>query len=166
MKGLTHDAQQRSLEELLPAHFHRTAHVIAPDMRVKIQATCQRYVDHSISSTVNLPEDIEPEVISRIYLQAWKHGLKGITVYRDGSRYPILSVDGKGTPFQESKNKRFRIRLPQTGEKDDVREVEVGGDEIVRLPNGRLTTVYHLLRRKEPHQDGASEAASTLVRPN
>ena len=166
MKGLTHDAQHRSLEELLPAHFHRTAHVIAPDMRVKIQGTCQRYVDHSISSTVNLPEDVEPEVISRIYLQAWKHGLKGITVYRDGSRYPILSVDGKGTPFQEVKNKRFRIRLPQTGEKDDMREVEVSGDEVVRLPNGRLTTVYHLLRRKEPHQEGASEAAATLVRPN
>jgi ribonucleoside-diphosphate reductase alpha chain len=119
MKGLTEAAQHRSLEELLPAHFHRTAHVIAPDMRVKIQGTCQRYVDHSISSTVNLPEDVEPEVISRIYLQAWKNGLKGITIYRDGSRYPILSVDGTGTPFQESKNKRFRLRLPQSEGKDD-----------------------------------------------
>jgi ribonucleoside-diphosphate reductase alpha chain len=166
MKGLAEEAQHRSLDELLPAHFHRTAHVIAPDMRVKIQGTCQRYIDHSISSTVNLPEDVEPEVISRIYLQAWKNGLKGITVYRDGSRYPILSVDGKGTPFQESKNKRFRLRLPQSEGKEEAGEVEVGGDEVVRMPDGRLTTVYHLLRRKEMAQEGTSEAASTIVRPN
>lgn len=166
MKGLTEEAQHRSLEELLPAHFHRTAHVIAPDVRVKIQGMCQRYIDHSISSTVNLPEDIEPEVISRIYLQAWKNGLKGITVYRDGSRYPILSVDGKSTQFQEFKNKRFRLRLPQSEGNEEAREVEVGGDEVVRLPDGRLTTVYHLLRRKESAQEGTSEAAATIVRPN
>jgi ribonucleoside-diphosphate reductase alpha chain len=166
MKGLTQDAQHRTLEEVLPSHFHRTAHTIAPDMRVKIQGTCQRYVDHSISSTVNLPEDVEPEVISRIYLQAWKNGLKGITVYRDGSRYPILSVDGKGTPFQESKNKRFRLRLPQNDGKGDALEIEVSGDEVVRMPDGRLTTVYHLLRRKESAADGTSEAAATIVRTN
>ncbi len=166
MKELTDDAQHRSLEELLPAHFHRTAHVVAPDMRVKIQAACQRYVDHSISSTVNLPEDVEPEVISRIYLQAWRHGLKGITVYRDGSRSPILSVDGTSTPFQEAKNKRFRLRLPPGEGAEVAREIEVGGDEVVRLPDGRLTTVYHLLRRKEPVQDATLGAASTIVRPN
>jgi len=166
MKGLTEEAQHRTLEELLPAHFHRTAHVIAPDMRVKIQGACQRYVDHSISSTVNLPEDVEPEVISRIYLQAWKNGLKGITIYRDGSRYPILSVDGKATPFQEAKNKQFRLKLPQAEGKEEAREVEVRGDEVVRMPDGRLTTVYHLLRRKESAQEGTAEAAATIVRPN
>jgi ribonucleoside-diphosphate reductase alpha chain len=166
MKGLGEEAQRRSLEELLPPHFHRTAHVIAPDMRVKIQGTCQRYVDHSISSTVNLPEDVEPEVISRIYLQAWKNGLKGITIYRDGSRYPILSVDGKSTPFQEAKNKLFRLHLPQSEGKEDAHEVEVRGDEVVRMPDGRLTTVYHLLRRKESVQEGTAEAAATIMRPN
>jgi len=166
MMGLTEDAQRRSLEELLPAHFHRTAHVVAPDMRVKIQATCQRYVDHSISSTVNLPEDVEPEVISRIYLQAWRNGLKGITVYRDGSRSPILTVDGKSTPFQEGKNKRFRLRLPPGEGTEVAREIEVGGDEVVRLPDGRLSTVYHLLRRRVPAQEGTLGAASAIVRPN
>jgi ribonucleoside-diphosphate reductase alpha chain len=166
IKGLGEAAQHRSLDELLPAHFHRTAHVIAPDMRVKIQGTCQRYVDHSISSTVNLPEDVEPEVISRIYLQAWKNGLKGITIYRDGSRYPILSVDGKSTPFQEAKNKSFRLHLPQSEGKEDSHEVEVRGDEVVRMPDGRLTTVYHLMRRREIVQEGTAEAAATIMRPN
>ncbi|MDD3095544.1 MAG: adenosylcobalamin-dependent ribonucleoside-diphosphate reductase, partial [Candidatus Marinimicrobia bacterium] len=78
------------LEEILPAYFFKTAHTISYDKRLQIQAVCQRYIDHSISSTINLPEDIEPEVISTIYLEAWSKGLKCITIYRNGSRYPIL----------------------------------------------------------------------------
>jgi ribonucleoside-diphosphate reductase alpha chain len=166
MKGFTDEAQRKPLEEFLPAHFFRTAHVIAPDMRVKIQAVCQRFVDHSISSTVNLPEDTEPEVISRIYLQAWRSGLKGITVYRDGSRYPILSVDGKPTPYQEAKNRRYRIRLPEDDPTKGTRDVEVSGEEVLRLPDGRLTTVYHLLRRREQTRDETPQAAAAILNNN
>jgi ribonucleoside-diphosphate reductase alpha chain len=89
---LTEKAQQSNEEQLrtiIPEHFFRTAHYIDPEKRVMIQGICQRSIDHSISSTVNLPEDIEPEVISEIYLLAWKNRLKGITIYRDGSRFPI-----------------------------------------------------------------------------
>jgi ribonucleoside-diphosphate reductase alpha chain len=166
MKGFTDEAQRKPLEEFLPAHFFRTAHVIAPDMRVKIQAVCQRFVDHSISSTVNLPEDTEPEVISRIYLQAWRSGLKGITVYRDGSRYPILSVDGKPTPYQEAKNRKYRIRLPEDDPAKGIRDVEVSGEEVLRLPDGRLTTVYHLLRRREQTRDETPQAAAAILSNN
>jgi ribonucleoside-diphosphate reductase alpha chain len=167
MHNLAEDAQKRPLEELLPAHFFRTAHVIGPDMRVQVQATCQKFVDHSISSTVNLAEDIEPEVISRIYLQAWKKGLKGITIYRDGSRYPILSVDGKGTPFQEMKNRKFTLRLPHVeGEDDKTRVQEVAGDEVIRMPDGRLTTVYHLIKRKEQAPTDAARASEAIVNKN
>jgi ribonucleoside-diphosphate reductase alpha chain len=122
---------------------------------------CQKYVDHSISSTVNLPEDIEPEVISQIYLQAWKSGLKGITIYRDGSRYPILSVEGHETPFQRAKTSRYVIRIPEressNGGGTTTKEYEVGGDEVLRLSNGRLTTVYHYLRQQE-RESGDLEA--------
>ena len=167
MHNLAEEAQRKSLEELLPAHFFRTAHVIAPDMRVQVQGTCQKYVDHSISSTVNLSEDIEPEVISRIYLQAWKSGLKGITVYRDGSRYPNLSVDGKHTPFQDAKNRKFELRLPQTdAEGEKIRAHEVAGDEVIRMPDGRLTTVYHLLRRREQSRDETPKASEALLNQN
>jgi ribonucleoside-diphosphate reductase alpha chain len=58
--------------------------------RIKIQSVIQKYVTHSISSTINLPNDTSESVISDIYLQAWKAGLKGITVYRDGSRTGVL----------------------------------------------------------------------------
>ncbi len=129
-------ASQEELKNLLPTYFFRTAHVIDPMKRVEIQAVVQKYIDHSISSTVNLPEDIHPEVISEIYLYAWQKGLKGITVYRDGSRYPILSVEGEKTEFQKFKDKKFKITV-------NGKELVVKGDEIIVLPDGTLTTVYH-----------------------
>ncbi|WP_456443917.1 adenosylcobalamin-dependent ribonucleoside-diphosphate reductase [Caldithrix abyssi] len=135
---------EAELTEYLPPHFFRTAHHINAEKRVEIQGKCQRYVDHSISSTVNLPETIEPEVISNIYLVAWKKGLKGITIYRDGSRYPILSVDGQKTEFQKIKEKLFKILLADTKE-----EVTLKGDDIIQTPDGKLTTVYHYLKSTE-----------------
>lgn len=59
--------------------------------RVEVQGIAQKYlVTHSISSTVNLPNNVTEEEVSNIYMEAWKHGLKGITVYRDGSREGIM----------------------------------------------------------------------------
>jgi ribonucleoside-diphosphate reductase alpha chain len=108
---------------------------------VEIQGRCQKYIDHSISSTVNLPEAIEPEVISNVYLNAWKRGLKGITIYRDGSRYPILSVDTDITEFQEMKQKNYKLLLA-----NGVENVTLRGDDIIVTPDGRLTTVYHHIK--------------------
>lgn len=58
--------------------------------RVEMQALVQKYVTHSISSTINLPSDVSVETVGNIYLESWKKGLKGITVYRDGSRSGVL----------------------------------------------------------------------------
>lgn len=58
--------------------------------RVKMQAAMQRHIDHSISSTINLPAGTEPDLVGNIYIEAWKHGLKGVTVYVDGSRSGVL----------------------------------------------------------------------------
>lgn len=123
------------LKAILPAYFFRTAHTIAPDKRVAIQGVCQQYIDHSISSTVNLAEDIEPEVISNIYLDAWRKGLKGITIYREGSRFAILTVEGAKNELQDWKGKTFSW---------DGKALR--GDDVISLPNGRLTTVYHAVR--------------------
>lgn len=134
---------EAELTEYLPPYFFRSAHHIDADRRIEIQGRCQKYVDHSISSTVNLPETIEPEVISNIYLNAWRRGLKGITVYRDGSRYPILSVEGEETEFQKMKSKLYKILL-ENGEQ----EVTLKGDDIIVTPDERLTTVYHYIKSK------------------
>ncbi len=141
--GLNDEVQRaediEELKKILPSYFFRTAHVIDPLMRVKIQGIIQKYVDSSISSTVNLPEDIHPETVGMIYREAWKNRLKGITVYREGSRFAILSVDGKKTEFQQFKEKKFRIY-------DGEKVIEVFGDTILELPDGRLTTVYHAIK--------------------
>jgi ribonucleoside-diphosphate reductase alpha chain len=129
------------LEDILPDYFFKTAHTIPYEKRIMIQSTCQKYIDHSISSTINLPEDIEPEVISSIYLDAWSKGLKGITIYRDGSRFPILSVEGEKTDFQEFKDKLFEMEIG----KDEI--VEFTGDEIMVLEDGTLSTPFHYFRK-------------------
>ncbi|MEA3501063.1 MAG: adenosylcobalamin-dependent ribonucleoside-diphosphate reductase [Candidatus Marinimicrobia bacterium] len=125
------------LRKMLPKSFFKTAYEISHEKRIQIQSTCQKFVDHSISSTINLPEDVEPEKISTIYLSAWKHGLKGVTIYRDGSRFPILTQEKEKSKFQEYKEKFFKMKVS----KDE--EVEFSGDEVMKLSDGTLTTPFH-----------------------
>ena len=58
--------------------------------RIEIQSTIQKHIDHAISSTINLPKGTSPEVVAELYLQGWQKGLKGVTVYVDGSRSGVL----------------------------------------------------------------------------
>jgi ribonucleotide reductase alpha subunit len=73
----------------------------APDIdwikRVELQSAAQQHVDHAISSTINLPNDVKEEEVAKIYHAAWINGLKGITVYRDGCRSGILVEKKKDT---------------------------------------------------------------------
>jgi len=135
--------EDKDIESVLPEFLTRTSHKIDSKKRVTIQGIIQKYIDHSISSTINLPEDVQPELISDIYIQAWKNKLKGITIYRDGSRFPILSTKGELTEFQEGKEKKFVI-TNQDGE-----ELEVNGDDIMKLPDGSLVTMYHYLKNSD-----------------
>jgi len=141
------------IEDILPDYFLRTAHHIKPDKRVEIQGLIQRYIDHSISSTINLPEDVQPEVISDIYLKAWKQNLKGVTIYRDGSRFPILSTETELTEFQKIKENEFKISV----DGDEI--ITANGEEIIKLPDGSLTTVYHYMK----NSDKAIEEVLTKV---
>ncbi len=84
----TEDPEGYLLERLPP--YFVTAHRIDPLRRVEMQAALQRHVDQSISSTINLPKDTPVETVARIYRSAWRAGLKGISVYREGSREGIL----------------------------------------------------------------------------
>ena len=131
------------ITNVLPPYLLQTAHRINSEKRVEIQGLVQKYIDHSISSTINLPEDIKPEIISDIYLKAWKAKLKGVTIYRDGSRFPILSTEGELTDFQQNKEKQFKI-TNEAGE-----EILARGDEIIKLPDGSLTTMYHYIKNSD-----------------
>lgn len=72
-----------------------TAAEIDWEKRVEMQALVQKYTTHSISSTINLASDVTTDLVGDIYMDSWKKGLKGITVYRDGSRSGILISDDK-----------------------------------------------------------------------
>lgn len=77
--------------------------------RVMNQSQIQSYISHSISSTVNLPEDVDKSVISDIYITSWENGLKGITIYRDGSRIGILTANDDKPNVEE----RVRFVRPE-----------------------------------------------------
>ncbi len=79
-----------------------TSHEIDPYFRVKMQGVIQRYTDSSISSTINLAEDIDVETVADIYITAYKEGLKGVTVYREGSREGILQTDAQAEKAEEA----------------------------------------------------------------
>lgn len=65
-------------------------------MKVKMQGAIQKWVDHSISVTVNLPNSVDEELVNKLYIEAWRSGCKGCTIYRDGSRAGVmLSVEKK-----------------------------------------------------------------------
>ena len=59
-------------------------------MKVKMQGAIQKWVDHSISVTVNLPNDVDEQLVNRLYVEAWRSGCKGCTIYRDGSRSGVM----------------------------------------------------------------------------
>ena len=96
VEELTKEQLQKSFE--LSPWYGSTANDIDWIKRVEIQSTIQKYITHSISSTINLPNNVSEEEVSKIYLESWKQGLKGITVYRDGSRSGVLvsSTENKG----------------------------------------------------------------------
>lgn len=87
----------------LPNYFISSSNINWKD-RIAIQAALQNFIDTAISSTINLPKETTQEDIEQIYLEGWKKGLKGLTVYVEGSREPILSnklpttIKSKGAP--------------------------------------------------------------------
>ena len=97
--------------------------------KVKMQGRVQKWVDHSISVTINLPSDVTEELVNRLYVEAWRSGCKGCTVYRDGSRSGVLvSVEKKSEKPAE------KIKI------DDAhvvkRPVELEAD-VVRFQNNK-----------------------------
>lgn len=83
---------QAEIDEMVSrSPYHRaTAADVDWMEKVKMQGAIQKWVDHSISVTINLPSDVSEELVNRLYIEAWRSGCKGCTVYRDGSRSGVL----------------------------------------------------------------------------
>ncbi len=112
------------LEELVAKspYFKATSNDIDWVAKVKMQGKMQKWVDHSISVTVNLPQSVTEELVAEVYKTAWESGCKGITVYRDGSRSGVL-VSAK-----ESDGKESVIKI-----KERPKSLEA---EVIRFKNG------------------------------
>lgn len=111
--------------------------------KVKMQGAIQKWVDHSISVTVNLPHDVDEALVNRLYVEAWKSGCKGCTIYRDGSRAGVMiSVSKKDTkkePVEQAKDNDMeeRVKMPcQHPEVTEVRPKELECD-VVRFQNNK-----------------------------
>jgi ribonucleoside-diphosphate reductase alpha chain len=90
--------------------YKSTANDVDPIQKVKLQGRIQKWVDHSISVTNNLPKDVTEEEVSNIYMEAWKAGCKGCTIYRDGSRSGVLISSEEEVKFnQHSAPKRPKV---------------------------------------------------------
>ncbi len=83
---------QEEIDELVAKspYYKATSNDVDWLMKVKMQGRIQKWVDHSISVTINLPNDVDEDLVNRLYVEAWKSGCKGCTVYRDGSRSGVL----------------------------------------------------------------------------
>ncbi len=112
-----------SLEELnelvkVSPYFKATSNDVDWLAKVRMQGRIQKWVDHSISVTINLPADAKEELVGELFFEAWKSGCKGVTVYRDGSRSGVLiSTDEK----EKKKSTGFPTIRPEKLEADVVR---------------------------------------------
>ncbi|MCX6311221.1 MAG: adenosylcobalamin-dependent ribonucleoside-diphosphate reductase [Bacteroidetes bacterium] len=134
-----------------------TAQEIDWKQRVEMQAVVQKYTTHSISSTINLSNDVTEQTVSDIYLESWKKGLKGITVYRDGSRAGVLVSNDK----KEVKptNNIIESQPPKRPKKLDA--------EVMRFMNGneKWIAVVGLLNG-QPYEVFTGKAEDSIMIPS
>jgi len=90
-------------------YYKSTANDIDWINKVKMQGAMQKWVDHSISVTINLPKNVSEELVSDLYITAWKSGCKGITIYREGSRAGVLVSNTNNEEDEAKKYKRPKV---------------------------------------------------------
>jgi ribonucleoside-diphosphate reductase alpha chain len=115
---------EKELEEIVKKspYYKATSNDVNYLNKVKMQGAIQKWVDHSISVTINMPNDVTEELVGECYMEAWKAGCKGVTVYRDGSRSGVLiSADDKQKAPEIVGTTPFPTIRPQTLEADVVR---------------------------------------------
>jgi ribonucleoside-diphosphate reductase alpha chain len=110
---------QEELDEMVKKspYYKATSNDVDWLSKVRMQGRIQKWVDHSISVTINLPSTATEELVNQLYFEAWKSGCKGVTVYRDGSRSGVL-ISNNGT---EKKKTGFPTKRPEMLEADVVR---------------------------------------------
>ena len=124
---------QEELDQLVEKspYYKATANDVDWLMKVRMQGAIQKWVDHSISVTINLPNNVDEQLVNRLYVEAWRSGGKGCTVYRDGSRSGVMiAVEKKDKKKAEEKH----ICEPPTVTEVRPKELEC---DVVRFQNNK-----------------------------
>lgn len=159
-------------DEDLPDYV-TTSHKIDPFFRVKMQGTVQKYIDSSISSTVNLKENTSIETVADIYMKAYENGLKGITVYREGSREGILITNddkeedkNTETNLGQSKEVEGQPRIRPTQTAGLTRRIKTGEGTLyitINEDEQGLCEVFTTIGKAGGNAAAQSEAISRLI---
>ena len=98
---------QEEIDQLVAQspYYKATANDVDWLMKVRMQGAIQKWVDHSISVTVNLPNDVDEALVNRLYVEAWRSGCKGCTIYRDGSRAGVMISVSKKSKKNDNEEK-------------------------------------------------------------
>ena len=133
------DTEKRYTQEEIDAlvarspYYKATANDVDWLMKVKMQGAIQKWVDHSISVTVNLPNDVDEALVNRLYVEAWRSGCKGCTICRDGSRSGVMIQVNEKKKKEEKKPEPVPCKHPEVTE---VRPQTLECD-VVRFQNNK-----------------------------
>ena len=149
MKVNGYDTTKRYTQEEIDAlvakspYYKATANDVDWLMKVRMQGAIQKWVDHSISVTVNLPNNVDESLVNRLYVEAWKCGCKGCTIYRDGSRAGVMISVSKKDKKKDEKEQVKDNNMEEVGSKPclppkvvEERPKELECD-VVRFQNNR-----------------------------
>jgi len=115
--------------------------------KVRLQGAVQKWIDHSISVTVNVPNDVPEDMVSQIYLTGWESGCKGINVYRDGSRSGVLISNDKKSEKEEIINQFLETNAPKRPEKLEAEIIQFNNENekwiaVIGLLDGRPYEIF------------------------
>ncbi|MFI1770747.1 adenosylcobalamin-dependent ribonucleoside-diphosphate reductase [Thalassobellus citreus] len=119
----TKNFSQTEIDDLIKKspYYKATSNDVDWLSKVSMQGAIQKWVDHSISVTINLPNDATEELVGQLYIKAWEVGCKGVTVYRDGSRSGVLIANDEKEDESQNILTAFPIKRPEVLEADVVR---------------------------------------------
>ena len=145
-----HDTARRYSQEEIDRlvakspYYKATANDVDWLMKVRMQGAIQKWVDHSISVTVNLPNDVDEALVNRLYVEAWRSGCKGCTIYRDGSRSGVMVAVSKKektakTDHDTTKDNNIEVQSEAPCKHPEVTEVRPRELEcdVVRFQNNK-----------------------------
>ena len=146
---------QEEIDELVAQspYYKATSNDVDWLMKVKMQGRIQKWVDHSISVTINLPNDVSEELVNKLYVEAWRSGCKGCTVYREGSRSGVL-LAAKAEKKEEEEEKPEIVEVRPTVLEADVVRFQNNKEKWVAFVGMLNDRPYEIFTGLQDDDDG------------